>query len=375
MRTLIVTGTFNDYGGRPSKIGDQFTNGFRNRINVAGTTHINGGSISLLTSILNKDIKYYDAVIWFPNISNDYDQKLVSIIKRMNKTCTLVTSKRNLDGKYSLPELINRALVVKANLFVEITKQGDLYTGRLLDPLGNCFMYHVSDFGTIGSNVALRVKELRNFTRLSSIQWNCDLPKVPNEEEFFDLIRTSAEEFQKLIPAPANPERFVGNASFRCQNGYPSFKNNGHIFVSRRNIDKTKIILDNFVAVQEGIEVPNYIGNVKPSVDTPIHISLYKYYSKIKYIMHGHIYLAGIPTTTYPVPCGALEEAGIIIETIPDWTKEHFALNLKGHGFIALADSIKNMKKYVGKYIIGSPYKLREMPEHCLGYYPTDWKK
>ena len=184
MRILIVTGTFDESGGRSSKIGNQFVSGFRSRTNTTSVTSINGGTISLLETLIKNDIKHYSAVVWFPNISNNYEQKLVSTIKKINKTCTLVTSKRNIDNKYTLSELINRALKTKANLFVEINKHGGLYTGRVLDPLGNCFMNSTSDFSTIGSNIALWISELRKFTRLPSIEWDCDLPPVPDEEDF-----------------------------------------------------------------------------------------------------------------------------------------------------------------------------------------------
>ena len=163
-----------------------------------------------------------------------------------------------------------------------------------------------------------------------------------------------AEKFDELIPKTAMTHRFVGNTSFRCTAGFPSFRDQGgnNFYISKRNVDKKDIKPSSFVPVQiSGNENSNicYGGYNKPSVDSPIQRALYHYFPKINYMIHGHVYITNAPKTKWPVPCGSLQEINEILEVV-DGMKvgyallDSFVINLNGHGFIAGAEKVPELK-------------------------------
>ena len=146
--------------------------------------------------------------------------------------------------------------------------------------------------------------------------------------------------------------------------GFPSFRKNGYIFVSKRNIDKREIGAEGFVAVNpitlydyinNDIHV-EYYGEDKPSVDTPVQLALYAIYPNIKWIIHSHAYIDGAPFTERSVPCGATQEIKEILAIEKSTSAKRWRINLKGHGSLVGADKIEHVKNI--------PYLAREFPEH-----------
>jgi len=362
MKIITVCGTFDEDGGKFSKVGDHIHNGLDSYFNGEHAVQtFNGGPIESLPALINLT-KTADAVLWLPNISNDVETKFVGEIKKGNYKCTLIISKRNDDDKYTLADLTQRALAVKANLFLEIKKE-DRIKARLIDPLGNLFLDWTEDFVFVGEKIGRRIRELRSFTRMGSVQ-GVPFVEVPDEQEFFSLIKEAGKKFHNLVPSVANPSRFLGNASFRCtQGGFPSFRgSNGFIYVSQRNVDKKVIDRNGFVAVSPtftGVDVKQvvYYGNRKPSVDAPSQIRLFNYYPKVNYILHGHVYLHGFSYTSMVIPCGATEEADEIIRLKESNGYTFFGLNLLGHGFIVLSDDVEKIEKTI------KHCKSRNLPE------------
>jgi acetone carboxylase gamma subunit len=68
-------------------------------------------------------------------------------------------------------------------------------------------------------------------------------------------------------------------------------------------------------------------------------------YPKINYILHGHVYLHATSLTEYMIPCGSLEEVEEISKCNNYGSYSSFRINLKGHGFIALADTVERLKE------------------------------
>ena len=338
MRYLIVVGRFDEDGGRPSKIGQILSSAvvLYNSNKLRDIRIVNGGYLKQIKYLVQQTL-YYEVVLWFPEVITDDQTKWVNQIKACNQRCILVTSKSNVSGKYELPELIQKALGQKANLFIEIQKREDqgrqIFVARVLDPLGNMFLDWTENFSLVSEAIVKRVEELQDYTRVSSFMAG-EVKVIPNNEAFLDYVWLSADRINSLIPVAKNTTRFVGNASF-CDENF--------MYITKRNIDKTNIVRENFVAVDKCHNV-SYYGNDKPSIDAPIHLQLYKFYPKIKYIIHGHVYLAGMPYTDRMIPCGALEEADEIFTHKSSGQYTGFGINLKGHGFIVLSDSIKGME-------------------------------
>ena len=222
MKLQVVCGRWDSGKGHSSVVGELITEGIKETIKDVDL--YNGGNIDAIPHLKDLTVEY-NAVLWMPQISNSVDEKFVDEIKKLNKACVLITSKRN-DGQYSFPDVVNHALKKHSNLIIEVSAIEDehdrpsVFKTRLFDPLGNVFQDWTFDFYVLGRQIGKRVKELIQFTRFGSTQVG-DAIEVPNEEGFFKLVKERAERFGELVPNVSNPARFLGNASFRCQRGFP----------------------------------------------------------------------------------------------------------------------------------------------------------
>ena len=350
MNIYIIGGTFDDDGGKPS--------GFINRLaeNIYDAKVYNGGSWKELLSIY-EDLEHADAVLWFANVPND-KPKIVESIKKDYPRLLLVTSKRNDDDKYAFSELVARALKLKSNLFVEFIWSGDRVYSSVFDPLGNCYKDRMRDPFALASCITIRLEKLKNMTRIGSICIGprIEAPSTPEINEFIRLTKAHAAKFHDIIHG-VNTDRMLGNSSFRCQRGFPSFRKGGLLFVSRRNIDKRDIDLNGFVGVYPKItcEKVQYYGQVKPSVDTPIQVMLYDHYRNVNFMLHSHTYVKGASMTENKVPCGAIEEVYEVMSVMSDRDSTDFFINLRGHGSIVFGSNARFFKKV--------PWIARPVPE------------
>jgi hypothetical protein len=256
--------------------------------------------------------------------------------------------------------LISRALAIKANLTIEFSKQEDKFNMMLFDPLGNVF-YDGFEVSEMCNKLLIRVDQLMHFTRVPSVQdTENEAPSIFGDSEFFKFARNCADIFHNLIRPTKGTERFLGNMSFRCQNGFPSFRGeNGIIYVSRRNVDKSEINAASFVPtyLDENMNT-KYFGENKPSVDTPVQLRLYKLFPWANYMLHAHCYVDTfrMPETVMlhtenPIPCGALEEVNEISKLASEYTFKYsltprlLAINLKGHGCLLIAKDVEIFKE------------------------------
>jgi ribulose-5-phosphate 4-epimerase/fuculose-1-phosphate aldolase len=355
MKILLVGGNFAD-NIRPSGFVKKLYEEIQKLSPDYDIVYHNGGEFSELQESLNQEF-FFDAILWFANVPNEYE-KLVDDIKVRSPKSLLITSKNNLDNKYSYHDMTGRMLKVKANLCLVFTKT-ELVETTIIDPLMNAFTMKETEIKTVASVLMKRIEELSSYTRVSSESIGPAL-EVPNQEEFFSLANGYAEVYHELIHAN-NTTRYLGNLSFRCEKGFPSFKHHDTIFVSRRNVDKRDIGLQGFVGVNlRYTDKICYHGEVKPSVDTPIQVALYNHFPKINYMMHSHVYLVGGTFTKEKIPCGAMEEVDSILKLFPDPNYTMLKINLYGHGSIVMSNTIETFKdlKYCAR-----PFPEFEQPK------------
>lgn len=360
---LFVGGHFGDNPKPSGYIKKLFS--FLISINPNGAL-INGGKFEELKNLLlrlqpSSFTPYFDVIFWMPDISNE-KEKLVAQIKKIEPYTLLVTSKNNFENKYKFIDMVARSLQVKANLSVEFTKEDTFITGTVFDPLGNYYCA-TKNINKIAVTLMGRIQELLRFRRIGSQVY--DLPDLKTKpdipDEFYTLVRNYADIFHECIHG-ANPSRLLGNASFRCERGFPSFKNGEQVFVSHRNIDKRHIEPNGFVPVKlmynDKKATVAYHGLYKPSVDAPIHLLLYHFYHNMKYMIHSHTYIQDALCTTQRIPCGAIEEFYEIIKIYPNREHTFIILNLLGHGSLVMSDRIEKLN-----FI---KYYPRPMPEIVL---------
>jgi hypothetical protein len=327
MKILIIGGDWDDNGGKPSGYVKKFSTEI-DKLCPGYISVYNGGMFKHLESMA---LDNYNVIFWFANVPND-KEKIIRQIKEINPKCILVSSKNNIDKKYSYMDLIARALQTKSNLLVSFGNHNGTIHATVLDPLCNCYATQENDIQTLVEILMDRISELKSFTRIGSKQvGGAIIAPDPEGGQFFEIINRCAGDFHELIHG-ANTSRFLGNASFRCENGFPSMRVDDKIFVSRRNIDKRDLTENGFVACNLNSDIVEYYGENKPSVDSPIQLALYRYYKNIKYMIHSHVYVKGAPFTSHKISCGAMEEVKEIISVWPQRDLYKFCINLKGHG-------------------------------------------
>lgn len=341
MRIAIIGGTFNIGEGKASHIVHNLAISARHKYKGKDqfVFSINGGNLEDLDGLIPwLKMHKYDCLIWMPNIDNKED-KILPTIKKQYPNLLLVQSKRVVEKSYTDFEIVKRLLDSHSSLGIRITRP-DEYQFEVLDPLGNSWNEPASL--DVMSNVLFgRIKELLALHRKASTQSSELQSSVEVEPEFLDAVKYLGGEFTKYVLA-VNPNRFLGNASTRCCHGFPSARKGDVIYMSKRNVDKTIISNDQFVAVgaSEGESVL-YGGSNKPSVDTPIQQLLYQAYPNVNYMVHGHVYVEGAPMTDKNIPCGFIEEVNEVIDLVPDTQSTNFVINLLGHGCLIFAESIE----------------------------------
>lgn len=358
-KTLFVGGTWDLNGGKESHIVNKFAK------ELGDIELFNGGNYNDLDVILESTINY-DIVIWWANVANDLEK--IRNVKEINPKTIFVSSKRNINKEYSFQELLQRAFSLKANLTVEFINQDNLYKMRLFDPLGNVW-YEGTSIKECANQLLDRLNFIKKITRESAtsseensgaLAWFFNMFKeemyktdinseVPEKTEFLEIVRKYATKFAEATFETKDVKRFLGNASFRCLKGFPSFRAGKYIFVSKRNVNKEYIGINEFVPVYLKNEKIYYCGENKPSVDTPIQVRLYNKLPNINYMIHSHCYIKNAPFTKNALPCGAIEEIDEILEVIKenydnDFNKDFYLINLKGHGSIMMSKNSEQLK-------------------------------
>lgn len=360
MKVVVVCGDWNVDEGRPSKLMAAFVEGLSTTPEVTGM-YFNGGPFYKLYKVVENYAKDADAIIWAPNIDNSLGK--VRDIKIVNPHCVLVSSKANLKHKYSVKEVVARALAMHSQLVLHFTVNDvGRVAGQIIDTLANAWSPPMANFYELGQCVGEQIRRLSEFKRVPSISIGAEAGKAPVPPEFLETIVRFGGVFHRLMDPPADVVRFLGNSSFRCTRGFPSMRMDDYsAYVSRRNVDKQSLTAEDFIyATIDAYGRIRYSGVHKPSVDTPIQLALYANLPKINFMIHSHTYVAGAPYTKRMCPCGALEEVEEVLAVIEEYDfdtlQTGFAVNLVGHGSIMFASKVSDFGQFA--------HDARPMPEH-----------
>ena len=338
MKTLIVGGNFGESlekreSGVIKKIYNELL-GPGQEVDL-----INGGK---LTDLPDK-IDGYDFILWMPNIDNSegktYPQK--------DPGSVLVCSKVMRPG-YSKADAISRIFKMHGNAVIEIWKyeNSELIKFVLFDALGNQWYS--------GNSIVELVKELLKFYIFTKSAIRIKTTQIKEESEvtlgLCKLINLN-KKLQEYIMTSCG-DRFFGNLSTRCTKLFPSMRKDVEtMYVSPRNVPKDSIRPEDMVLYTSNDE---YLGDHKPSVDSPTQIRLYQKLPNINFMIHGHAILEKAQTTKNYRLCGDIREVSEVLEIVQP-SNLWFVINLRNHGFLIGATDLEDLETIInniknGKY-------------------------
>jgi hypothetical protein len=145
-------------------------------------------------------------------------------------------------------------------------------------------------------------------------------------------------EYAKLFNNP------VDLGSTIRQVGNVSVKRDNKVFISCTNTNKLTLTEKQMVEVYLDNDVIYYYGSRPPSIDTCIHLLLYKKLPKIRYILHTHGFLKKAKTTKVEYPAGVVEEVYEVEKLISDTNQTEYFVNVKGHGSLAMVKHLDSLR-------------------------------
>jgi ribulose-5-phosphate 4-epimerase/fuculose-1-phosphate aldolase len=113
------------------------------------------------------------------------------------------------------------------------------------------------------------------------------------------------------------------------------------VWVTPRGTDKSKLGVDDLIYAKFDSEDSRteYLGELKPSIDTLVHATIYETLPEVDCIMHCHGgYIIPNFVTTFPYPCGTIDEADEVLNAM-DWefdAKYGVGIRLIDHGNLLL---------------------------------------
>jgi hypothetical protein len=310
----------------------------------SGSTLINGGNLNFLRRIPEL---LGDVTLWMPDIDNEME-KIYPVKKRSS---ILICSKVLREGR-DLSDAVGRIFKMHGNAVIAITPVKDSkFSFTLLDALGNIWS-DTDNIDQLAKDIIKFLDWMQEVERVGSVCEHGEINVVSPYDQyqklkvFCDINTKVADKVENC-----NDTRYFGNCSTRCSQLFPTLRTDVHsrIHVSRRNSNKLRLTpTDMLVAeVLDDKGTVKYYGNteVKPSVDTPVQLQLYKLFPEINYMIHGHAYVDEAPFTEEYYPCGDLREVWGALRQIKDVGCG--AVNLKNHGFLIYAKTIGALQNFI----------------------------
>lgn len=321
MKTTIIGGNFST--GKSSGIIKKMSENFDN------PTIINGGTLEILPMNISSDL-----IIWMPDISNETEKQY----PKKDIGNVLICSKVMREN-YTDIDAVSRIFKMNGNAVIALYKKETVYF-KLIDALGNAW-YNGNDINLLCETI----KEFYNFTktaiRVNSLKMNIIKPNINSDVSRLIEINNRLAEYIQLSCG----NRFFGNLSTRCQKLFPSTKiDDISMFVSPRNVNKSTLTNNDMVYCKFIDNKIGYIGDNKPSVDTPTQLLIYKNFKNINYMIHGHAFIDNVIETENYCLCGDIREYDEIKSLI---VSDFGALNLKNHGFLLYSDTLDNLENLI----------------------------
>lgn len=342
--TVIVGGTWDENGGRPSGVVAKLAEELR------ATKVYNGGHIADLPTASLRD---FPLIVWMPKIPNDEEKRYP--IK--GRGAVLICSKVMREG-YTRADSVSRIFRMHANAVIEVHwEQESSERWKALLGLRDAMANWWSPPSASLPDVVQGIMDLYWWTK-GSIRVGSrrvDRRDSGQLDLLMDLTHKVADKVENSIG-----ERYFGNVSTRCQSLFPGARaDSGRVLISPRNTDKRRLEADDMVLVD--IACPenrvHYYGDRKPSVDTPVQLWIFRSFREINFMIHGHARVKGARDSDSYYPCGDMREAYDIQGLIDAGLAHHHcgAINLLNHGFLLYSKTIEGMAELVEGLEIEEP--------------------
>jgi ribulose-5-phosphate 4-epimerase/fuculose-1-phosphate aldolase len=324
MKTLVVGGNFvscEDGWGKPSKIIDQFAKA------INADRIYNGGITNHLEEM---DLAGFDLIFWAPNIDNNHEKWY----PKKDRGAVLIVTKVLRENR-TRTDALKRIFAMHGNAVVTVDKAKNPFKFELIDALNNSW------------GKSSNINDVANF--ISKLyKWTKESKRVGTEQysttDISLLIKINKQLADKFEQTPTG--RYFGNLSTRCFKMFPTSRlDYKKIFVSKRNVDKKRITEEDMVLAFAKKGKVTYFGANKPSVDTPVQLSLYELFPNINFMIHGHAKIKNARTTKHYYPCGDMREVNEIEILINNGNNG--IVNLKNHGFLIYAKTINDLQRLV----------------------------
>lgn len=299
---------------------------------------LNGGSIENIEYAAN-NLQKYDLIIWAPNVNNEVEK----IYPKKGNGAVLICSKVLREGR-GFDDAVARIFRMNGNAVITIESAEKPFVFTLVDALGNVWC-KTTDISELSKNICALYEWTKASirTRSKEVEFSEQELVSKNLDELCEIVKTVADKVEN-----ERGGRYFGNVSTRCGKMFPSYRlEHDIVLMSGRNVSKSRITPEDFVYTKMVDGNVLYHGNKKPSVDTPIQLSMYEHYEHINFFIHGHAYIDGGNTTDHYFPCGDLREVSAVKEKIVRPSARLIFLNLKNHGFIIGANTLENLKMLV----------------------------
>jgi len=343
-RVLIVGGTWDLKGGKPSKIIEKLGEEFN-------TQHVfNGGHVLYFPNqAIKEQLASSDLVLWFMKVPNEIDKAYPK-----KKPGSVLICSKIMGENTTRADAVSRIFKMHGNAVTEIrwTKNGDKWrcNFNLVDALGNSW--------TDTPSIMELTKAILMITEWTKSSIRTRSYRVDAQKD--DLARFM-ECTKKVSDGVENElgDRYFGNISTRCQSMFPGARERTpYVLISPRNTDKRRLEAEDLVRIYNDKGQVAYFGENKPSVDAPIQLALFNLLPQINYFIHGHAHIKDAPTTEDYYPCGDRREVNTIAKLLGDLSKgaaTSLAINLKNHGFLLMTSTLDEMETLVGELEFEDP--------------------
>jgi len=329
MKTLVIGGTFDKNTPKASKIITSLSEYLK-------AESINGGRE------LPIDISGNDLVIWAPNVDNGIDK----VYPKKDQGAVLVVSKVIGNNGRIRIDAVKRIFDFSGNAVIAIDKSKTPFEFSLIDALNNEWARSTS-IEEIATQILTIFEWTKASKRVRSVRLEGSYLQATDEKRaWLNLpLAINTKLSQKVVTAFG--QRYFGNISTRCMQLFPSRRiESGLIYVSPRNSNKEILIPEDMVLAHLTDGLVGYYGDKKPSVDTAVQLNLYKQFSDIRFMIHGHAFVKGAPYTNHYFPCGDLREVQELVPLIE--AGEHI-INLKNHGFLMWSYYLEALEHFVNE--------------------------